>query len=41
MFLRLYQHYKDTWDAEMRMRSANVTYAEAERRAYQQESSWF
>ena len=40
-FLKLYQHYKDTFDVEMRLKNANVTYADAEARAYQRESSWF
>jgi len=29
MFNKLYGHYKDNWDAEMRMTQANVTYAES------------
>lgn len=29
MFNKLYGHYKDNWDAEMRMTRENVTYAES------------
>ena len=29
MFMKLYQHYKDIFDLEMRLKNANVTYAEA------------
>lgn len=29
MFNKLYGHYKDNFDIEMKLRNANVTYAEA------------
>lgn len=29
MFNKLYGHYKDDWDLEMRLRNANMTYKEA------------
>ena len=29
MFNKLYGHYKNTFDIELRLRKANVTYAEA------------
>lgn len=29
MFNKLYGHYKDMWDMEMRLTKANMTYAEA------------
>ena len=29
MFNKLYRHYKDTWDMEMKLSHANMTYAEA------------
>ena len=40
MFNELYQHYKDDFDMEMRMKKANVTYAEAHARA-QKAEEWF
>ena len=40
MFYRLYGHYKDTWDVEMRLKNANVTYAEAFLRS-QKDEEWF
>ncbi len=40
MFNRLYSHYKDTWDMEMRLAKANVTYAENFERS-QREQEWF
>lgn len=39
-FNRLYEHYKDAWDAEMRLAKANVTYREAYNKA-QREEEWF
>ena len=36
MFNKLYGHYKNTWDMEMRMSKANVTYKEL-----QQDEEWF
>lgn len=29
MFNKLYEHYKDNWDMEMRLSQANMTYKEA------------
>ena len=40
MFNRLYSHYKNDWDLEMRLRNANVTYAEAFEKA-QKAEEWF
>ena len=40
MFNKLYGHYKDTWDMEMRLTHANMTYAEAHIKAMQDEE-WF
>lgn len=40
MFNRLYGHYKDSFDTEMRLTKANMTYAEAHIKA-QQEEEWF
>lgn len=37
MFDKLYSHYKDNWDYEMRLRKANMTYKEAEKKAKRQE----
>lgn len=39
MFKRLYSHYKNDWDYEMRLRNANVTYAEAFIKS-QKEEEW-
>jgi len=39
-FMRFYQHYKDTFDIEMRLYKSNTTYAEAEAKAIQSEQ-WF
>ena len=41
LFLKLYKHYKDAFDMELMLRRANMTYAEAEAKAYQRETSWF
>lgn len=41
LFLKLYKHYKDTFDVELMLRRGNMTYAEAEAKAYQKETSWF
>ncbi|MBQ6483072.1 MAG: hypothetical protein IJI45_18355 [Anaerolineaceae bacterium] len=40
LFNKLYAHYKDSWDMEMRMTQANVTYAELAKKAMQDEE-WF
>lgn len=40
-FLKMYKHYKDTFDVEMSLYKSGTTYAEAEKKAYQQETSWF
>lgn len=36
-FYRLYKHYKNDFDMEMRLKNANVTYAEAYLKAQQAE----
>lgn len=41
MFLKLYKHYKDMFDAELVLQRSGTTYAEAEAKAYQRETSWF
>ena len=41
LVLRLYKHYKDAFDTELMLRRANMTYAEAEAKAYKRETSWF
>ena len=40
LFNRMYAHYKDTFDMEMRLKHAGMTYAEAYKRS-QQEQEWF
>lgn len=40
MFFKLYQHYKDTFDLEMRLRNANMTYEDAYESAEKAEE-WF
>lgn len=40
MFNKLYGHYKDTWDIEMRLTNANMTYREAFIKS-QKEQEWF
>lgn len=40
MFSKLYQHYKNSFDTEMRLTKANMTYAEAEIKS-QKEEEWF
>ena len=39
MFNKLYGHYKDTWDYEMRLTQANMTHAEAFIKS-QQDEEW-
>ena len=39
MFNRLYGHYKAVFDLEMRLKNANITYAEAWARS-QKEEEW-
>ena len=39
MFEKLYQHYKDTFDLEMRMRLSNTTYSQLEKMA-SKEDEW-
>lgn len=39
MFEKLYQHYKDTFDLEMRMRLTNTTYSQLEKMA-SKEDEW-
>lgn len=40
MFNKLYSHYKDMWDMEMRLTHANMTYEEAYVKS-QQDQEWF
>ncbi len=40
MFNKLYGHYKDVWDMEMRFSKANMTYAEAHIKS-QKDEEWF
>ena len=40
MFMRLYRHYKDTFDLEMRLSQANMTYQELHNKQ-QAEEEWF
>lgn len=40
LFNKLYGHYKEDWDLEMRLRTANMTYAEAYEKT-QKEEEWF
>ena len=40
MFGKLYAHYKDDFDTEMRLKNANMTYAEAFAKA-QKDEEWF
>ena len=40
MFNKLYGHYKDDFDMEMRLKKANVTYAEAWEQS-QKAEEWF
>lgn len=40
MFNKLYGHYKNNWDYEMRLTKNNMTYGEAYIKA-QQDEEWF
>lgn len=40
LFNRIYAHYKDTFDMEMMLRRAGMTYAEAYKKS-QQAQEWF
>lgn len=40
MFNKLYEHYKDDFDIEMRLKKANMTYSEAFNKA-QENEEWF
>ena len=40
MFCKLYEHYKNNWDLEMRLWHNNVTYAEHLMKS-QQDEEWF
>lgn len=40
LFNKMYMHYKNDWDYEMRLRNANVTYSEAFQEA-QRDEMWF
>ena len=39
MFNKLYGHYKDNWDMEMRLQNKNMTYQEAYIKS-QQDEEW-
>lgn len=39
-FYKLYAHYKDSWDMEMRLTKANMTYSEAYIKS-QRDEEWF
>ena len=39
MFNKLYEHYKDSFDLEMRLTKANMTYKEAFEKS-QEDESW-
>lgn len=39
-FMKLYQHYKDDFDLEMRLRNTNMTYEEAFVKS-QKAEEWF
>lgn len=40
LFNKLYTHYKNTWDIEMRLRNANMTYSDLSVRL-EKEEEWF
>ena len=40
MFNKLYAHYKNSWDLEMRLTKANITYAELKKKNEEMED-WF
>lgn len=40
MFYKLYNHYKDTFDLEMRLRNANMTYEDAYNKT-EKDEEWF
>lgn len=40
LFNKLYAHYKDTFDIEMRLKNTNTTYAEAWEKS-QKDEEWF
>lgn len=40
LFEKLYDHYKDDWDFEMRLKNANMTYKEAYVKS-QKSQEWF
>lgn len=40
MFNKLYGHYKNNWDLEMRLSNANMTYREAYIKS-QKDEEWF
>ena len=39
LFLKLYKHYKDTFDLELRLTKANMTYEEARAKS-QKSDEW-
>ena len=38
-FNKLYDHYKNNWDLEMKLRNANMTYEEAYKKS-QEDEEW-
>ncbi len=40
MFNKLYKHYKNDWDLEMRLNHANMTYDQAYQKS-QKSEEWF
>lgn len=40
MFNKLYSHYKDNWDLEMKLKNKDMTYREAQIKS-QQDEEWF
>lgn len=40
MFNKLYQHYKDDFDVELRLKNNNITYEELYKKS-QQNEGWF
>ena len=40
LFNKLYGHYKDNFDLELRLRNANMTYEEAFKKS-QEDEEWF
>lgn len=40
LFNKLYAHYRNTWDLEMRLTQANMTYSELDRKQ-NRDDEWF